>query len=62
MKQKKIIKQHSVVECLGCLLDENMSGEAMARMILKKVNGKKNFFIDKVDIYRIHSKECYATL
>ena len=34
----------------------------MARMILKKVNGKKNFFIDKVDIYRIHSKECYATL
>ena len=44
MKQKKIIKQHSVVECLGCLLDENMSGEAMARMILKKVNGKKKFF------------------
>ena len=35
------MKQHSVVEYLGCLLDESMSGEAMARMVLKKVNGKK---------------------
>ena len=34
----------------------------MARMIFKKVNGKKNLFIDQVDIYRILSKECYATL
>ena len=32
-----------MVEYLGCLLDENMSGEAMAKMVLKKVNGKKKF-------------------
>ena len=38
---ENVIKQHSVVEYLGCLLDENMSGAAMARMVLKKVKGKK---------------------
>ena len=32
-----------MVEYLGCLLDENMSGEVMVRMVLKKVNGKKKF-------------------
>ena len=32
-----------MVEYLGYLLDETMSGEAMARMVLKKVNGKKKF-------------------
>ena len=31
------------MEHLGCLLDENMSGEAMAMMVLKKVNEKKKF-------------------
>ena len=34
----------------------------MTRMVLKKVNGKRNFFIDKVDIYHIVSKEFHATL
>ena len=43
------------------MLDENMSREAMDRMVLKKVNGKK-IFIDKTDIYHILSKECYAAL
>ena len=33
---ENVIKQHSVLKCLGCLLDGNMSGEAMARMVLKK--------------------------
>ena len=36
-RNENVIKQHSVVEYLGCLLDENMSGEAMARMVLKKI-------------------------
>ena len=40
-RNKSVIKQHSVVEYLGCLLDKNMSGEAMAGTVLKKVNGKK---------------------
>ena len=37
-RNEQVINQHSVVEYLGCLLDENMSGETMARMVLKKVN------------------------
>ena len=42
-QNKNVIKQHSVVKYLGCLLDENMSGEAMTRMVLEKVNEKKKF-------------------
>ena len=42
-RKENVIKQHSVVEYLGCLLDENMSGEAMAKMILKKVSSKMKF-------------------
>ena len=40
-RNENVIKQHSVVKQLGCLLDENKAGEAMARMALKKVNRKK---------------------
>ena len=32
-----------MVEYLSCLLDEYMFGEAMARMVLKKVKRKKKF-------------------
>ena len=35
-RNKNKIKQYSVVEYFGCLLDENMSGESMARRTLKK--------------------------
>ena len=42
-RNENVIRQHSVVEYLVCSLDENMSGEAMARMVFKKVNGKKKF-------------------
>ena len=42
-RNENVLTQRSVVEYLSCLLDENMSGEAMARMVLKKVNGKKKF-------------------
>ena len=35
----------------------------MAKMVLKKrLTEKRNFFIDKVDIYHTLSKRCYATL
>ena len=37
------IKQYSVVEYLGCLLDENMSEESMAKRALKNINGKTKF-------------------
>ena len=34
------IKQHSKVNFLGCLLDETMSGEAMALNVVNKINNK----------------------
>ena len=37
------VKQYSIIEYLGCLLDENMSGESMAKRALKKINGKTKF-------------------
>ena len=42
-QNENVINQHSEVAYLDCLLDENRSGEAMARVVLKKVNGKKKF-------------------
>ena len=37
------IKQHEMVEYLGCLLDANLSGESMATKVLKKINAKLQF-------------------
>ena len=34
------IKQHSKVKYLGCLMDETMSGEAMALHVIHKINKK----------------------
>ena len=41
------IKQHSKVKYLGCLLDETMSGEAMALNIVHKINNKLKFVYRK---------------
>ena len=37
------IKQHSKVKYLGCLMDETMSGEAMALYVIHKINNKLKF-------------------
>ena len=37
------IKDHSKVEYLGCLMDEAMSGEAMALNIIHKINSQLKF-------------------
>ena len=37
------IKQNNCLEYLGCLLDNNLCGELMARRSLKKINGKLKF-------------------
>ena len=37
------LKQFSIVEYLGCLLDETLSGQEMALKVLKKINGKLRF-------------------
>ena len=34
----------------------------MVRMVLKKLDGKQNIFIEKVGIYRVFSQECFARL
>ena len=61
-KWKKKIKQYSVVEYLGCLLNENMSEESMAKRVLKKLMQKQNFFIGKRGTYHTLLKECSAIL
>lgn len=42
-KNENKIKQYPVVEYLGCLLDENMSGKPMAKRTLTKIMQKQNF-------------------
>ena len=37
------IKQHSKVKHLGCLMDETMSGEAMALNVIHKINNNLKF-------------------
>ena len=42
------IKQHDIVEYIGCQLDSKLSGEALAsRKVLRKVNAKLKFFYRK---------------
>ena len=41
------IKQYSKVTCLGCLLDETMSGESMALKDITKINQKIKFLYRK---------------
>ena len=60
-RKENKIKQYSVVEYLGCLVDENMSRKSMAKRALKS-NGKQNFFIGRIGTYHTILKECYATL
>ena len=38
------LKQHSKVTYLGCILDNNLSGESMATKVLGLVNGGLNFY------------------
>ena len=42
------IKQHSKVKYLVCLMNETMSGEAMALNVIHKINNKLKFLIVKV--------------
>ena len=44
------IKQHSTVTCLGCILDNNLSGESMATKVLSLVNNRLKFLYRKQKI------------
>ena len=50
-RDKNKIKQYSLAEYLGCLHDENISGESMAKRALKEFIGKQTFFIGRVGTY-----------
>ena len=41
------IKHHSQVTCLGCVMDEDMSGEPMALKVMNKINEKLKFLYRK---------------
>ena len=41
------IKQHSKVTYLGCVLDEDLSGESMATKVIGKINGRIKFLYRK---------------
>jgi hypothetical protein len=44
-----VIKQHSKVTYLGCILDETLSDESMALQVLNKVNAKLKFLYRQSD-------------
>ena len=50
-RNKNKIEQYYVVEYLGCLLDENMSGKSMAKRALKQLIEKQNFFGGRIGTY-----------
>ena len=45
--KEKTIKQYPEITYLGCILDENMSGEAMALKVIRKINNKLRFLYRK---------------
>ena len=45
--KNNIIKQHSKVPYLGCILDETLSGESMALKVIQKINMKLRFLYRK---------------
>ena len=45
-----MIKQHSTVTYLGCILDGNPSGESVATRMLGKINGKLKFLHRKQNL------------
>ena len=42
------LKQHRTVVYLGCYPDSDLSGESMARRVLKKINTKLNLLFRRV--------------
>ena len=48
------IKQYHTVAYLGCVLDENMSGEPMALQVINKINTRLRFLYRKIDFCLNH--------
>ena len=46
-----LIKQHSKVKYLGCIIDETMSEEEMGLSVINKINNKLKFLYQKKQIF-----------
>ena len=51
IRNENKIKQYFVVEYLGCLVGENLSGESMAKRALTKLMEKQNLFMGRIGTY-----------
>ena len=58
--QDHYIKQYNCVEYLGCLCDNNLFGESMARIALKKINGNLKFLYRQAIFLNLHAKDYFA--
>ena len=58
------ISQHNNVTYLGCILDDNSSGESMASTVLKKVSGRLSFLYRKQSFlnYKLRRMLCNALI
>ena len=54
--------QYSKVTYLGCELDENLSGEAMALKVMNKINDRLSFLYRKIDTYCVIWKSSHAII
>jgi retron-type reverse transcriptase len=59
-----IIKQHSNVSYLVCMLDDSLNGESMALNVLKKINSRLAFLYQKKtkNFWPLISNACYVIL
>ena len=55
------IKQHTSVTYLGCILDEDLSGESMATWTLGKINGRLRFLYRKKNFLDFPLRRLLAT-
>ena len=63
IKQQKIrLKQHSKFKYVGCLLDETMSGEAMALNFVNEINSKLKFLYRKNSFLAPALRHAYSVM
>ena len=51
------IEGKEVVKYLGAVLEQCLSGESMVKSIIQKANARLKFFIQKTEIFDLHSKK-----
>ena len=56
------IKQLHIVECNGCYLDTNLSGEFIAMKSLKKINTKLHFLYRENEFLNLNYTDCCVAM